>query len=83
MKLLHILGRVLLVTIVSFAFISGFAHLDKAFAVCNVAADMVDCAACQTCPNYNIDGDFKVTTSDLLILLKCLRQPGGCTDCRI
>ena len=39
MKLLHILGRVFLVTIVSFAFISGFAHLDKAFGACNFPAE--------------------------------------------
>ena len=75
MKTLRILGRVLLVTVVSFAFTGGFVHLDQAFGACGTCptnpVNITSCAQCKDC-NIDLNHDGKVTTSDLLLVTRCI-----------
>ena len=82
MKISQLFGRVFLVSIVCFAFITGFAQIDKAF---GAGGDLqwrtnnrLD-SSCSTNCSWNLDGDSKVTTSDLIVLQKCLKGLGSCT----
>ncbi len=81
MKISQLFGRVFLVSIVFFAFITGFAQIDKAFggdpafsnAPHNNLSTLLDYC------NWDLDGDGKVTTSDLIVLQKCLKGLVPCT----
>lgn len=81
MKISQLFGRVFLVSIVCFAFITGFAQIDKAFGAGETCSGVpiTDCSSCSTNCSWNLDGDSKVTTSDLIVLQKCLKGLGSCT----
>jgi hypothetical protein len=80
MKTLPVLSRVLLAIIFTMTLMGSSILTNLAFAQgCPQPENILnfsDCASCRT----DLNNDGKTTTSDLLLLERCLKQPGDCNN---